>query len=42
MHTQKNKQIGHFKIVCSITWPMKTTEANVDLAFLHKPLSFLI
>ena len=31
--------IGHFTVMCSVTWPLGRSEAGVDLGF-HKPHCF--
>ena len=34
--------IDHFTVVCSVTWPLNASEAEVDLALMQSSLSFLI
>ena len=38
--TTKTKPIGHFTVVCSVTWPLNASEAGVKLALLRTSLLF--
>ena len=38
--TTKTKPIGHFTVVCSVTWPLNASEAGVDIALLRTSLLF--
>ena len=33
--------IDHFKVVCSVTWPLNESESGVDLALIETSLLFL-